>query len=146
MIIPVYHCSTVEIESFYIPYGGLHLGGINSALEAALRKIRASDDGQYIYLHRVLLNIDNPYDVEDCGSNELWDGIIQYLTTKTDHDSIRYVNKFEPDMVPSYAVFDVSRVQIKSCTKLHQDEAEDILNGFLDMSTGGYDVRYNQQY
>lgn len=134
MIINVYHCSTVCIEEFYIPYGGLHLGGMNSALEAGLRKIRGSASSESVlYMHEVQLNISNPHESEDCGSNDLWQGIIDWLQKSTDYDCIKYNNKYEPDLVPSWTVFNTSSIHcIVDSYPIHMDDAEDILNEFLD--------------
>ena len=69
----LYHASTVEIDNFYIPYGGLHMGGKHSALEAALRKLRSPlnvVDACTVYLHTLEVDVDNVLLCEDLGSDD----------------------------------------------------------------------------
>ena len=129
-----FHASTVEIKEFYIPYGGLHLGGMMSAIECALRKLYAGrDEGlniDKIYIHRCSITPGIEYDSQDMGSDVGWKRLNITLTRMAeDFDYIKYINKYEPDILPSYCFFDTSRIQILDCSTMHMDVAEDILNG-----------------
>ncbi|AQW88575.1 hypothetical protein pEaSNUABM50_00048 [Erwinia phage pEa_SNUABM_50] len=130
----VFHASTVQITNFYIPYGGLHLGGMHSALECALRKVytgrEAGIDVDTVYIHRCFLKALKPFEADDMGSDASWKRLNQTLiATATDFDCIKYTNKYEVDVVPSYCLFDASLVEILDCSTMHMDMAEDILHG-----------------
>lgn len=129
----LYHCSTVKIEDFYIPYGGLHMGGIHSALEAALRKIRAYDGADVldVYVHRLEVDTGRSEYCDDMGSCDGW-RLVMDSAKSAGFDSIEYKNVFEPDVVNSFVLWDTSRVKILSVDVMSQDEAEDKLNEFLE--------------
>lgn len=126
----LYHASTVPISSFYIPYGGLHLGGMYSALEAALRKLRSDKNvhnDEVVYLHRVQVDLGRIVLMDDLGGDEEWRGVFS-----TEYDSVQYVNSYEPDVVHSYMVWDTSRVQVIDVDPIHMDDAEDTINELLE--------------
>lgn len=126
----LYHASTVKISEFYIPYGGLHLGGLYSSLEAALRKLRSNDCPLYeetVYLHRVQVDLGRIACMDDLGGDQEWRDVFS-----TDYDSVQYVNKYEPDVEPSYMVWDASRVRVLDVDPIHMDDAEDMINEFLE--------------
>ncbi|SOK58312.1 hypothetical protein [Yersinia phage fHe-Yen9-04] len=130
----VFHASTVNITNFYIPYGGLHVGGIHSAIECALRKVYAGRDEGFdvdtIYIHRCFLNVQKPFEADDMGSDVSWKRLNKTLiATETDFDCIKYINKYEPDIVSSYCLFDTNLIEILDCNSMHMDMAENILNG-----------------
>ncbi|EAZ2022873.1 hypothetical protein BZF66_06135 [Salmonella enterica] len=128
----LYHASTVKIDKFYVPYGGLHVGGIHSALEAALRKVRQYDgpDVLDIYLHRVEVNTGRSMLYEDMGDDHGWRAAI--ICNRDNYDSIEYKNKFEPDIVNSFVLWQPERVKILSVDVMCQDEAGDIVNEFYE--------------
>lgn len=138
----VFHASTVEIEKFYIPYGGLHFGGMLSAVECAMRKLyegRAKGhDIDTIYIHRCRIAEGNEYDSIDLGSDKMWRGFDKYLKDNNFH-YIKYINQFEPDIVPSYCFFELDRIQLLDVSVMHMDVAEDLLNGL-------YQDEYRYQY
>lgn len=126
----LYHASTVKISEFYIPYGGLHLGGLYSSLEAALRKLRSDScplDEDTVYLHTVKVNLGRIAYMDDLGGDQEWRDVFS-----TDYDSVQYVNKYEPDVEPSYMVWDASRATVISVESIHMDKAEDMINEFLE--------------
>lgn len=126
----LYHASTVRIEKFYIPFGGLHLGGLYSSLEAALRKLRSdsnANNDETVYLHRCEVDLGRIVSMDDLGSDDEWRAVFS-----TDYDSVKYVNKFEPDVQASYMLWDASRVQIVDVDPIHMDDAEDMINEFLE--------------
>lgn len=127
----LYHASTVKIDEFRIPYGGLHVGGLHSALEAALRKLRSDknvDDLQTVYVHKVHLNAPKTAYVEDLGDCQSWRKCID--SQPEDINALEYMNRYEPDVVSSYVVWDTSVLEIVSVDVMHMDEAEDIINSF----------------
>lgn len=126
----LYHASTVKITEFYIPYGGLHLGGIYSSLEAALRKLRSDNcplDEDTVYLHTVKVDLGRTVCMDDLGGDQEWRDVFS-----TEYDSIQYKNKYEPDIEPSYMVWDASRAKVISVQSIHMDKAEDMINEFLE--------------
>lgn len=128
----LYHASTVKIEKFYIPYGGLHVGGLHSALEAALRKIRNYDGPfeQHVYVHRLEVDTGRVFEYDDMGDDEGWRTVIARYGN--DCDTIEYKNCFEPDVVNSFLIWDAKRVKILDVDILSHDEAEDKLNEFYE--------------
>jgi hypothetical protein len=132
----VFHASTVKIEEFYVPFGGLHLGGMMSAVDCALLKLK--QDRRHlrdltldsIYIHRCLIELGEEYEAKDQGSDSGWKKLYyQLLNDEVDYDYIRYINEYEPDVVPSYCFFETSKIKILDCTKMHMDVAEDYLRG-----------------
>lgn len=128
----LYHASTVKIDKFYIPYGGLHVGGVHSALEAALRKIRSYDGPftQHVYIHRLEVDIGRSILYDDMGDDEGWRTLI--ARHKDECDTVEYRNSFEPDVVNSFLIWDATRVTILDIDVMSQDEAEDKLNEFYE--------------
>ena len=129
----LYHASTVQIDKFYVPYGGIHVGGIHSALEASLRKIRAYNGIDDIYIHLHVLEVDTGrsemhHDEGDCAS---WRKLINTYKD-TDVGSVEYKNKYEPDVCNSFMLWEPERIIILETIKYIQDEAEDILNAFYE--------------
>lgn len=134
MIITVYHAGPVCIETFHIPRGGLHLGGFNSALAAGLRKIRGGEYfGSTLHMHEVQLNIGAALEVVDCGSNELWQGVIEFVTGSTQYDALRYTNTFELDDVQSWVVFNTSIIhRITDRYIITEKDAQEMLDEYLE--------------
>lgn len=128
----LYHASTVKIEEFYIPYGGLHIGGRHSALEAALRKVRGYNgtDVLEVFIHRLEVDTGRVMLYSDVGSDYNWRMAIQCYGD--DCDSIEYYNKYEPDITNSYLIWDAMRVKILDVEVMSHDEAEDKLNEFYE--------------
>lgn len=126
MQLTLFHASPVNIKKFYIPYGGLHFGGINSALEAALRKVRISKS-KIVYLHECTVNVNSFFECEDLCTHDDWERHIEYMKIHEKDNVLKYKNKFEPDVVPSYVVWDENLVKIVNVKVLTQDEAEDIV-------------------
>lgn len=130
----LYHCSTVKIDSFYIPFGGLHFGGINSALEAALRKLRSPRntlDHKEIHIHKCLVELGKTQHSEDLGGEDSWRAVIDECS-RLGFNSVQYKNVYEPDSVPSYMIWDASRVKIIEVDCIHMDDAEQMLEEFYD--------------
>ena len=129
-----FHASTVEINEFYIPYGGLHLGGMRSAVICALRKLyNLRDEGsceEHIYIHRCFLDNLVLYEGTDAGNNLGWQKMFdKALLENPNYNTIKYINEYELDVVPSYSVFKKDNIKIIDRTKMHMDLAEDILRG-----------------
>ena len=124
MKLNVFHASTESIEKFDFTYG-VHFGGIHSALEAALRH-----GSEYIYVHKCTLNPKLLTSSDDLGSTAAWDALQKDLLSNGVCGA-RYMNKYEPDVVPSYFIVkDV--VEIVCCYVLTREEANKILEEFLD--------------
>lgn len=141
----VFHASTVHIEEFYIPYGGLHVGGYQSAIECALRKLyEGRGKGHYIdhiHIHQCELISTNPYESFDEGSDEGWRKLHNVLLRdNVIFDSIKYINEYEPDIMPSFCLFDTTNIKILDHSTMHMDIAEDILNGQFTFE--GYQGHY----
>lgn len=133
----LYHCSTVKIDNFYIPYGGLHFGGRYSALEAALRKLRSPlnvVNADTVYLHTCEIDLGKMQYSDDLGGDESWRALIMECQT-FGFDSVRYENAFEPDSVPSYMIWEPSRVRILEVDPIHMDDAEDMIDEFLEYNS-----------
>lgn len=130
----VFHASTVSINEFYMPYGGLHFGGMMSAIQCSLRHLyEEREKGSIIdtiYIHRCFIDDVHMYDGTDAGNNIGWQKqYIQAQQEDTRYNCIKYTNQYEPDILPSYCLFDLSKVQILDCSTMHMDTAEDILCG-----------------
>lgn len=124
MKLNVFHASTERIERFDFTYG-VHFGGINSALEAALRH-----GSELVYVHKCILNPTLLASSVDLGSTVVWDGLQRELTIQG-FCGARYINKYEPDVVPSYFIVkDV--VEIVSCSVLSRGEADKFLEECFD--------------
>lgn len=133
----VYHASTVKIEKFYIPYGGLHFGGIYSALECAMRHIyRGREKGidiSTIHIHRCELTGSTIYESDDLGGDHDWHKLNDNLfNLGIKYDIIKYINRYEPDTTSSYCIFRDNLVKILDYSTMHMDNVEDMLRGFND--------------
>lgn len=129
----VFHAGTVKIEEFYIPYGGLHVGGYQSAIRCALRKLyeeRSNNNKiEHIHLHTCQLVDLIYYDGEDAGNNIGWQKMFNTaLLENPNYNSIKYINKYEPDIMPSYSIFSTKNIKILDHSTIHMDVVEDILN------------------
>lgn len=129
----LYHASTVKIKDFYVPLGGIHVGGRFSALEAALRKVRSSDDPNVsqVYVHLLEVDVGRSMDIEDMGGCDAW-RCSMYIAQRDGFDSLEYKNNFEPDVTTSYVLWEPNRIKVLKCYVLSQDEAEDVLNEFYE--------------
>jgi|AGFS01.1.fsa_nt_gi hypothetical protein len=129
----LYHASTVKIKDFYVPYGGIHMGGIHSALEAALRKVRnyCGSGELEIYVHRLEVDLGRVVAMDDMGDCQAWRDTINSCT-RDGYNSVEYKNLFEPDTCNSYMIWEPERIEILSVEPMNQDEAEDIVNDFYD--------------
>lgn len=130
----LYHASTVKIDKFYIPYGGLHLGGINSALEAALRKLRSPlnvVDANTVYLHKCRVDLGRIQYSKDLGGDEAWRTLIEECK-RFDFHSVEYKNEYEFDIQNSFMIWDTARIEILEVDSIHMDDAEFMLEEFLD--------------
>lgn len=129
----LYHASTVKIKDFYVPYGGIHMGGINSALEAALRKVRSYNgyDELQIYLHRLEVDLGRSVMIDDMGDCAAWRSMINSCK-KEGYNSVEYNNIYEPDIVNSYMLWEPERIKILTVDSMYQDEAEDKINDFYE--------------
>lgn len=129
----LFHCSTVKIDNFYIPYGGLHFGGINSALEAALRKLRSPMNvvnADTVYLHKCIVDLGIITFCDDLGGDDSWRSVIDECQ-RLGFNSVQYKNLYEPDSVPSYMIWESNRVKILEVDPIHMDDAEDIIEEYL---------------
>ena len=133
MLVKVYHCGLSKIDRFDFSKG-VHFGGINSALEAALRHVcdhRRNLDT--IYIHECLLDIsEGVLEEDDLGSNENWQNYVQDYLLDTDIDIIQYINRYEPDVNPSYYVLNSNLITIKKVRTMRPHEAEKKVCEFLD--------------
>ncbi len=105
------------------------MGGIGSALEAGLRKLRKEGNGN-LFLHKVMLDDSKLIDINDLGDAHSWEKSWEYLNNKNKLGCAgwRYTNNFEPDPKKSICIFDLIVIkQIVSCDILCLDEAEDKL-------------------
>lgn len=130
----VYHASTVKIDKFYIPYGGLHLGGVHSALEAALRKLRSPNnvvDADTVYLHKCRVNLGRITSTNDAGGDESWREIIDECKV-LGFDSVQYKNEYEPDVIPSFMIWNPEQIEILEVDVMHMDDAEMKIEDFLE--------------
>jgi hypothetical protein len=131
----LYHASTVKIESFHIPYGGLHFGGIYSAIIAALRHYYSNDlSTEILHIHCCEVDINNPVLVDDQGSAEQWENEFKSVRG----DALEYNNKFEPDTENSFCIFDAGKVLKIEHSTMHIDVAEDMLDKFETYSDDYY--------
>ena len=135
MLVKVYHCGLSHIKNFNFS-DGVHFGGIHSALEAALRHVYKSQKGSStIYVHECLLDISDKHaivDENDLGSNEAWMNYVDNILNGTDISVVRYINRYEPDVDPSYYVLEPSLIKLKKVRTLRPHEAESELDAFLN--------------
>lgn len=107
----LYHASRSHIDEFYVNPEGLHLGSLNSALEAALRHSSLGEDGKPIYVHKVKVKKEmfgKVYESNDVGYD--WYPIILDAATYG-YTCIRYVNKYEPSIKPSFCIWNKGMVE-----------------------------------
>lgn len=141
----VFHASTVKIDEFYIPYGGLHFGGHLSSIKCALRKLyegRSKEhDIEHIHIHCCDLTSINPYESNDKGSDVEWRRLHNILLRENViYDSVKYINEYEQDIMPSFCIFKTNNIKILDHSTMHMDVAEDILNG--QFTFDGYQGHY----
>lgn len=130
----VFHASTVPIDEFYILYGGLHFGGVHSAIKCALQKLyegrSEGHDIENIYIHKCFLTGTKFHESKDMGSDSGWRSLNNTLIQQmSDFEIIKYINEYELDVVPSYCVFNTRYIKLLECSEMHMDTAEDILCG-----------------
>ena len=131
MLTKVYHCSLSNIEEFDFTKG-VHFGGFHSALEAALRKV-VDNRKNTIYVHECLLEIpDNMMEEDDLGSNENWQTYALRNMRNNGISVLQYVNRYEPDVNPSYYVINSDLITIKKVRKMRPYEAEAEVDAFLN--------------
>ena len=131
MLIKVYHCGLTEIKSFNFSCG-VHFGGIYSAMEAALRKVK-NPRIETIYVHECLLELpDYIPEEDDLGSNEAWQELAATWMDRNEYGLLQYCNRYEPDIDPSYYVLDSSLIQLKKVRTLRPYQAEAELDVFLN--------------
>lgn len=99
----------MRFSEFIMQAGGLHFGGIESALIAVQRHLELNNACKF-YLYTVLLDVTSAVDVNDQGCSELWDEEHYYSSSNV----LRYTNVFEPSSSKSYAVFDCNLLNIES--------------------------------
>lgn len=126
----IYHASLSNIPFSDFTFDkGVHLGGLNSALEAGLRKSEASGFKD-IYLHTFNFNDDKDKCllVDDVGCQEEWDKVIQEAKSQQ-YQIIKYKNKYEPDIFQcySYLFLTSSNLQLQKVEKISYNKAEDML-------------------
>lgn len=117
----VYHCSLSSIEKFVYAENGVHFGGRNSAIEAALRKTLSGKET--LFLHKCNINSERFFDCDDQGNHSEWIKIIEQSITDG-YKTIRYINKYEPDSKPSYIVLDSKEIEIMSVSRIKASDAE----------------------
>lgn len=116
----VYHCGPQEIDVFNFE-NGVHFGGYNSALQAALRK-----HSNEIYVHECLLAVDKVYVSNDVGGDDAWKEVIKHAR-RDGCSVIQYYNKYEPDVRPSYIVLDSERIKLKKVECMAASDASYIV-------------------
>ena len=133
MLTKVYHCSLSNIEEFDFTKG-VHFGGFHSALGAALRHVYPERwNIDTIYIHECLLDV--PSDVlkeDDLGSNEAWQKYADNYLRDTNIGVLQYVNRYEPDVNPSYYVINSYLITIKKVRKMRPYEAQAEVDAFLN--------------
>lgn len=123
----VYHASNVEIQKFKFGENGVHFGGLNSAIEAGLRKADAFSENE-IYLHtcELTLSKEHIYESDDVGCAEEW--LVEIEEAKRNgKKAIKYINRYEPCSKASYLVIDPNIIKLVSMVKMDYDEAEEKL-------------------
>lgn len=118
----VYHCSLSIITDFIYNEKGVHFGGKQSAIEAALRKTEKSSEK--IYIHKCELKSEDFFDCEDKGNHVEWVKTIKHAISEG-FSAIRYTNRYEPDFEPSYVVLKSDLISILSVSVMTAKKAED---------------------
>lgn len=105
----LYHASREKIDKFYKPFGGLHFGPEDSALQAALR--HPSNHG-VIYLHLVDIDTKGFVESHDEGCAENWDSLEANSYEEDGIPGVWYQNEWEPSYLGmSICLWDLSRIQ-----------------------------------
>jgi len=118
----VYHCSLSNINDFKFSNKGVHFGGKQSAIEAALRKTVTGNEK--LYLHKCEIKNNSFYDCEDKGNHEEWIKVIKEAL-EDGFSAIRYTNRYELDFEPSYIVLNSKNVEILSVSVITAKKAEE---------------------
>lgn len=124
----VYHCSLVSIKQFVFNEKGVHFGGKQSAIEAALRKTASNDDN--IFVHKCWIDSNDFFDCEDQGNHNEWIKTIEYAISDG-YSVICYNNRYEPDFKPSYIVLNKEIVKIVSISQIKAINAEKEILDYL---------------
>jgi hypothetical protein len=111
----IYHCSPDEIKEFNFDFG-VHFGGFFSALEAGYRKLnninmKYNCEQEIVYMHTCVLDACKVYVCDDVGGFDAWNIEID-LAKKAGYDVLKYQNKYEPDLQPSYLVLNKKLIQL----------------------------------
>lgn len=69
------------------------------------------------------------------GDDDGWRGVIEYCQNKG-HDAVQYKNDYEPDVVNSFMIWDASKVRIVEVDIIHMDDAEMLIEEFIDEYEG----------
>lgn len=119
----VYHASLSLIKKFnFFNKNGVHFGGLMSAYEAALRKCTSMEEDIKIYKCRLNLN-NNFFLSDDVGSHDEWKNVI--IETKNQNISIiKYQNKYEPDITPSFIVLKEGFIEILEVSTIKAKKVE----------------------
>lgn len=116
------HASPVRFDKFEMRLGGLHFGGIQSATVAVNRHLlRNRDNTGIFYLYKVKITSNNVVNSQDAGEAHDWEEEANFLNA----DVLKYVNRYEPDVKPSYAVFNTSCIEILS---VQEESTKDYLD------------------
>lgn len=129
-----YHAGLSRIEKFYLPYGGLHMGGKGSALEAALRKLRKEPEG-FVFLHEVLVDDEYVLPNDDLGDAHSWERSWDLMSSRLNFplSGWEYKNLFEPDIRNSICLFRLEVIKsVKVSDIFTLDQAEDELVTYED--------------
>lgn len=118
--IDLYHASPHCFDVFEMRRGGLHFGGLESAIQAVERHIYGCTDEFFLY--KVRLDISNVQEVFDCGGAEDWEIEKSISNSKI----LSYKNQYEPCKDKSYVVFCLSKIEIISVS------TENLLNYDID--------------
>ena len=126
----VYHAGLSVIKKFEIGSNGVHFGGLMSAYEAALRK--CDQEGKDIFfVHQCKLRFERMLVSDDLGCHEEWAYAIQDAI-KNNVDVIKYVNKYEPDLSPSFILLNERCISSVSCSSVKSEDAEKMLLTFCE--------------
>lgn len=118
------HASPFHFDAFEMRLGGLHFGGIQSATVAVNRHLlRKRIHNSIFYLYTVRIKSHNVVNAQDMGGAQDWEEEADYLKAEV----LKYVNRHEPDIKPSYAVFNTSCIEILS---VQQKSTKDYLDEF----------------
>ena len=117
------HASPCRFDKFEMRLGGLHFGGIQSAVVAVNRHLlRNKNHSGTFYLYKVKIKSHNVVSTQDAGEAHDWEDEANFLKAEV----LKYVNRYEPDVTPSYAVFNTSCIEILS---VQEESTKDYLDG-----------------